>query len=205
LKSDLIYQGGQIDALLDCAQNVVVFEIKSSLLSEAAKRLGDRAAFEKQVNLKFVRNEDGEAKAILQLAKSSRSIAERHVPTTMKPARIYPVLLGEERALQALGFNTYLNSIFQKELAQDPSVRPLTVMTIGEFEEILPHVSKNTFTWAELFETRFAGNEVISYSVHQAVVDWCRTKGVASFRNELILERFEQIFLKMKERYKFES
>jgi hypothetical protein len=205
LKSDLAYQGGQIDALLDFAQNVVVFEIKSSLLSEAAKRLGDRVAFEKQVNLKFVRNEHGDPKAVLQLAKSSKSIAEGHVPTTMKPARVYPVLVGEEPALQTFGFNTYLNRIFQKELVQGPCMRPLTVMTVGELEEILPYVSNNMFTWADLFETRFADSEVIGHSVHQAMFDWRHAKGVAPCRNEVLLRRFKQIFKKMKERYQFQQ
>ena len=88
LKADVVYRGGQIDALLDFANNVIVFEVKSSLLSEAAKRLGNRAEFEKQVNLKFVRNEKGKPKAVLQLAKSARSIAGGLVPTTAKPARI---------------------------------------------------------------------------------------------------------------------
>ena len=205
LKPDVTYQGGQIDALLDFANNVVVFEIKSSLLSEAAKRLGNQAEFEKQVNLKFVRNEKGEPKAVLQLAKSAKSIADGLVPTTTKPARIYPVLVGEEPALQTLGFNSYLNAIFQKEMAQCPLVRPLTVMTIGELEEILPYVSKNIFTWAELFETRFVGSEVIGHSAHQAIFDLRHTKGVASLRNEVILKRFDQIFEKMKESYKFQQ
>jgi hypothetical protein len=205
MKSDVEYQGGQIDALLDFANSIVVFEIKSSLLSEAAKRRGDRPEFEKQVNLKFVRNEKGEPKAVLQLAKSAKSVADGLVPTSARPARIYPVLIGEDPALQALGFNTYLNAIFQKETAQCPLVRPLTVMTIGELEEILPYVSINTFTWAELFETRFAGSEVIGYSVHQALFDWRHTKGVASFRNEVILKRFQQIFERMKESYQFQE
>ena len=107
--------------------------------------------------------------------------------------------------MQALGFNTYLNSIFQKELVHHPAVRPLTVMTIGELEEILPYVSKGTFGWAELFETRFAGDEVIAYSVHQAILDWCNTKGAAPLRNEVILGRFEEIFQKMKESYQFQQ
>ena len=199
-----MYQGGQIDALLDFADNVVVFEIKSPLLSAAAKRLGNRTEFEKHVNLKFVRNEKGEPKAVLQLAKSSRSIAEGGVSTTAKPARIYPVLGGEEPALQTIGFNTHLNAIFQREAAPYPSIRPLTVMTISELEESLPYFSGNTFKWAELFETRFADNGVIGHSIHQAIFDWRHTKGVASLRNEAILKRFEQLFQKMKENYEFQ-
>ena len=94
LKSDVVYQRGQIDALLDFADVVVIFEIKSSLFGESAKRRGDLTAFETQVNLKFVQNENGDPKAILQLVRSSKAIAQGHVPTMVKPARIYPVLVG---------------------------------------------------------------------------------------------------------------
>jgi hypothetical protein len=38
LAADLNYDGGQVDALLDFGQAVVVFESKSSLLTEAARR-----------------------------------------------------------------------------------------------------------------------------------------------------------------------
>jgi len=163
LKADLIYKGGQIDAVLDFAGDVVVFEIKSSLLSEAAKRKGQRSGFEEEVNLKFVHNDKGKPKAVLQLAKSCRSIAEGVVVTTVIPNRIYPVLLGEEPALQTLGFNTYLNDIFEKEVGRSSVVRPLTVMSVEEFEEMLAYVSKNAFSWAELLESRFANRQVIGH------------------------------------------
>jgi len=175
------------------------------LLSEAAKRKGDRAEFEKQVNLKFVRNEDGKPKAVLQLAKSCRSIVAGVVPAVVKPNRIYPVLVGEESALQTLGFNTYLNDIFQRELGQGSVVRPLTVMTISEFEETLAYVSKNAFSWADLLESRFATDEVIGHSVHQALYDWRRAKGVGYYRNEVLLKRFNQIFQNIAERYDFQE
>lgn len=205
LKADLAYKGGQIDALLDFGGEVIVFETKSSLLSEAAKRKGDLGEFEGQVNLKFVRNEAGNPKAVLQLVKSCRSIAAGVVPTTLKPNRIYPVLLGEEPALQTLGFNTYLNDVFQKELGHDSVIRPLTVMTIEEFEETLAYVSPNVFSWAELLETRFANGDVIGHSVHQAIYDWRHSKEVGLHRNEVLLRQFKEIFQRMKERYQFQE
>jgi hypothetical protein len=45
LAVDVVYDDGQIDALLDFGPDVIVFEIKSSLLTEAAKRSGDTAIF----------------------------------------------------------------------------------------------------------------------------------------------------------------
>ena len=205
LKADLIYKGGQIDALLDFAGEVVVFEIKSSLLSEGAKRKGDRTEFEEQVNLKFVRNQDGKPKAVLQLAKSCQSIAADMVPATVRPSRIYPVVVGEEPALQTLGFNTYLNEVFQREVGHSSPVRPLTVMTTSEFEEMLAYTSKNVFSWGELLETRFADEEVIGDSVHQAIYDWRHKKGLGLFRNEVLIRRFKEIFEMMKKKYQFQE
>lgn len=204
LRADVAYKGGQIDALLDFPDSVILFEIKSSLLSEAAKRLGNRAEFEKQVKLKFVQNEKGHSKAVLQLAKSAKAIVDGLVPTVNKSARVYPVLVGEEAALQTLGFNTYLNAIFQENVARDSLVRPMTVMTMGELEEMLPYVSGNVFTWAELFETRFAGSDVIGHSVYQAIFDWRRRRRLPAIRNVVVLERLQQLFRKMKEGYGFQ-
>ncbi len=205
LRADLTYKGGQIDALLDFAGEVVVFEIKSSLLSEAAKRKGERAEFEAQVNLKFVRDDEGKPKGVLQLANSCRAVAEGKAPATVTPNRIYPVLVGAEAALQTVGFNTYLNETFQEEFGPSSVVRPLTVMTISEFEEMLAYVSKNAFSWADVLESRFSTQEVISHSVHQAVYDWRHAKGVGYYRNEVLLNRFNQIFQQMKERYEFQE
>ena len=141
----------------------------------------------------------------MQLAKSCRSIASGVVHATVRPNRIYPVLLGEEPALQTLGFNTYLNDVFRKESRQGSVVRPLTVMTINEFEEMLGYVAQNAFSWAELLDTRFANGDVIGHSVHQAMYDWRHSKGVGLYRNEVLLKRFNEIFQKMRERYQFQE
>jgi len=88
LAADVNYNGGQIDALLDFGEAVVVFEIKSSLLTEAAKRSGDRAKFVADFERKFVRNEKGKAKALLQLAASCKAIEDGRIPTAMTPGRM---------------------------------------------------------------------------------------------------------------------
>jgi hypothetical protein len=46
LSTDVRYEGGQIDALLDFGPEVIVFEVKSSLLTERAKRGGSSSEFE---------------------------------------------------------------------------------------------------------------------------------------------------------------
>lgn len=101
LTADLNYDGGQVDALLDFGEAVVVFEIKSSLLTEAAKRGGDRAKFVADFERKFVRNERGKPKALLQLVASCKAIEDRRIRTAMKPVRIYPVCVSDEPAVES--------------------------------------------------------------------------------------------------------
>ena len=64
LTADLTYDAGQVDGLLDFGQVVVVFEIKSSLLTETAKRSGNKADFVADYERKFVRNARGKPKAL---------------------------------------------------------------------------------------------------------------------------------------------
>ena len=76
LTADLNYDAGQVDALLDFGQVAVVFEVKSSLLTEGAKRSGAAADFVADFVLKFVRDNKGKAKALIQLASPCQAIAE---------------------------------------------------------------------------------------------------------------------------------
>lgn len=205
LHADVAYRGGQIDALLNLAGAVVVFEVKSSLLTEAAKRSGDRKKLEEEINVKFIRNERRKPKAVTQLVTSCKSIESGVVPILPKPNRIYPVLVADEPTLQTTGFNIHLNDIFQSELGPSYTIRPLTVMTVNEFEEMLPYVSTNVFGWSDLLETRFTGSQVIGHSIHQSIYDWLRMKGGSLHRNEILLERFEGIFEKIKRNYQFKE
>ena len=114
-KARVAHQAGQVDALLDFGQVAVVFEVKSSLLTEGAKRSGTAADFVADFTLKFVRDDKGKPKALVQLAESCKAIAEGRIPTVMKPARIYPVCVSDEPAVESFFFTTYSNEVFQKE------------------------------------------------------------------------------------------
>ena len=195
LGTDITYTGGQIDALLDFGPDVFVFEAKSSLLTEAAKRHGDPSMLAKDVERKFVRNERDDPKAVMQLERAARSIVEKAVPTTITPKRIYPVLVTDETASESFGFNAYLNEHFQLELGGLPTVRPLTVMSIDEFEELLPYASENVFSWAELCEARFDKREVCVLSVHQAIYDLRNDRNGEVKRNKYLLARISILAL----------
>ena len=201
LRTDITFMAGQIDALLDFGPDVFVFEAKSSLLTEAAKRHGDPSILSKDVERKFVRNERDDPKAVVQLARAARSILEETVPTTITPTRIYPVLVTDETASESFGFNAYLNEHFQRELGGLRTVRPLTVMSIDEFEELLPYVSENVFSWAELCEARFDKREVCVRSVHQAIYDLRIDRRREVKRNKYLLDRFDEIFDNIRQTY----
>ena len=86
LSADLEYAGGQIDALLDFGEVVIVFEIKSSLLTEPAKRRGSKPDFVADYRAKFVRNREGQTQgAWSSWRHPARTMKEGRIPTAMKP------------------------------------------------------------------------------------------------------------------------
>ena len=199
LAADVNYNGGQIDALLDFGEAVVVFEIKSSLLTEAAKRSGDRAKFVADFERKFVRNEKGKPKALLQLAASRKAIEDGRIRTAMKPGRIHPVCISDEPAVESLFLTSYANETFEKEL---PAGSRVTMMSVNELEEILPYVSENLVSWSELLDFRLSGPTGGAFSVHQAIYDLLREKGLSARRNQAIRKSFDEIWKIIGSRYK---
>lgn len=194
LSTDIELPSGQMDALLDFGADVFVVEIKSSLLTEAAKRSSDPSVLAADIKRKFIRNERGAPKAIVQLARAAEAVVRGDVRTAMRPSHIYPVLISDEPGCECLAFNAYLNERFQEEAPELAGVRPLTVMSINECEELLPYSAANAFSWAELCERRFDGGQVAVWSVHQAIYDLRHVRNISVQRNEYILNRFEAIY-----------
>jgi hypothetical protein len=54
----------------------------------------------------------------------------------MKPGRIYPTYVSDEPAAES--FTSYANDTFEKELPAGSRIRPVTMMSVNELEEILP-------------------------------------------------------------------
>jgi hypothetical protein len=202
LTPDLKYETGHIDALLDFGDVVVVFEIKSSLLTETAKRKASKPEFVSDYERKFVRNAKGASKALLQLFGSCKALEDGKICTATKPVRIYPVCVSDEPVVESFFFNTYSNEIFQKELPAGSRIQPVTMMSINEFEEILPYVSDNSFSWSELLDSRSNGTEVGAFSVHQAIYDRLRTKGLQPRRNEAIRNKLDEVWTIIRNNYK---
>jgi hypothetical protein len=158
LSPDVDYDGGQIDALLDFGTFVLVIEIKASLLTEPAKRSADRATFVADFRRKFIENEKGHPKVVKQLAGACRAILSGEVATVNDKSRptIYPIFVSDEPTLETAFMNGYFNDGFQQEASMDdPRIRPMTVMTIDELEQLLTHVSDGDIHWEELLQARF--------------------------------------------------
>lgn len=206
LQTDVSYNTGQIDALLDLGEIVIVFEFKASLLLRDAKFSRDPVSFEAEVRRKFIENQRGNPKALRQLATSAMAIADRRVPTAMTPRRIFPVLVADEAAFQAPGMNDYLNRIFRPLINSDADrIRPLTVMTAEEIEEILPHVEHNDTSWQLIFEQRFTGEDVSLASVHQILYSLHEHDNMPRRRNDFILAEFKRVWESMIQRYRTEA
>lgn len=204
LATNVEYDDGQIDAFLDFGPDLVILEFKASLFRDATKHKRDRQLFEEEIGRKFIQNQKGAPKALRQLANAATAIRNQTVKTIMKPKRIFPVLVGYEPTLETFSMNSYLHEKFRSFISaneNDVNVLPLTVMSVDEFESVLPNIEAATFTWPELLCERFDHDRVKAFSVHQTVYDLCRRKGAEIRRNQFLLDQFESIFTEIASRY----
>ena len=194
LSLDVQYSGGQIDAFLDFGIAVIVMEIKSSLLTEPAKRGADKKAFVADFRRKFVENEKRRPKTIKQLAAACRAILSGEIETVRgNPLPvIYPVFISDEPMVEATFSNAYFNEWFQEEGINEQRVKPLTVMSVDELEQILPHVADNDFTWEELLQSRFNEFGVYPHSVGQTIYDLLLSKGLSSKQNQALKRKSDE-------------
>jgi hypothetical protein len=200
LSVDIQYTDGQIDALLDFGSFVLLIEIKSSLLTESAKRNADKASFLADFRRKFVENEKGKPKVIRQLAAACRAILAGKIKTAstsessskFEPPVIYPIFVSDEPTVEATFMNAFFNEEFQKEGLVAQKVKPLTVMSIDELEQILPHVTDNDFTWEELLQSRFNEFGVYPNSVGQAIYDLLHVKSLPHKQNPGLKRKYDE-------------
>jgi hypothetical protein len=204
LSTDVDYEVGQIDALLDFGPDVVIFEFKASLLRDQTKNSRDVKLFEEEVTRKFIENEKKRPKALRQLASAATAIRNGKVKTAMKPERVYPVFVGYEPVLESFSINTYLQQKFRQFVPKkenDVVVQPITVMSVDELEKLLPNIQAGTCTWMELLNERFDDDRVRAFSVHQTLYDLCQNKRTEFERNSFLLAGFDEIFATIFSRY----
>ncbi|HEY2472634.1 MAG TPA: hypothetical protein VGI45_32915, partial [Terracidiphilus sp.] len=169
-------------------------EIKSSLLTEPAKRKADKEGFLVDFRRKFVENERGKPKAIKQLTAACRAIlaGDIEIANSGRAPIIYPIFISDEPAIEAMFMNTFFNEEFQKEGVVDPKVKPLTIMSIDELEQVLSHVPDNDFSWEELLQSRFFEQAVSHSSVGQAIYDLIVKKGLTAKQNTVLKRKYDE-------------
>jgi hypothetical protein len=147
LTVDFHHDSGQLDAVLDYGDYIILFEFKASLLTVAARCSRDLQEFERQFRLKFVENQRGERKGIRQLAESAQSVVAGDLRFTSERPIVYPVLVCYEPSVDSFWVNRYANEVFVELLGGrlPDRLRPLTVMSIEGLEMALPYVSAGDF------------------------------------------------------------
>lgn len=205
LSTEVDYEGGQIDALLDFGTDVVIFEFKASLLRDQTKNSRDIRLFEEEVTKKFIENEKKRPKALRQLAAAATAIRKGEVKTAMKPERIYPVFVGYEPVLESFFVNTYLQQRFRGFVPKKEDgvvVQPISVMSVDELEKLLPNIYAGACTWMEILNERFDEDRVKAFSVHQTLYDLCQKKRLEIKNNDFLLAGFDEIFSTVFSKYR---
>jgi len=165
-------------------------------------------------------DEDGGPKATAQLANACAAIHKGLVPSAAgaqargaAAAVLYPIVIVADPSMEAFAVNSVVNDVFQKEIAPwVHNVRPLTIMSIQELEEVLAYTAAGAFTWPELLDSRFQRatenasarsglTRVVVWSVHQAIYNLITQKGIPSIPNQFRRSHFERISSSILARY----
>ncbi|HEV2198817.1 MAG TPA: hypothetical protein VGR73_03280 [Bryobacteraceae bacterium] len=207
LQTDIPFEGGQLDALLDFGDFILVFEFKHFLLPHNVKYARDATLLGKELKKKLFSNQKGKQKAIRQLASATEAIRTGRIATLLgrtesrpKKAAVYPVVVVADASLEAPLVNAFVNELFQGQIA-GLDVKPLTLMSVEELEETLPIIATGPVTWNELFDSRFENKRVSPFSVGQARYELARSKGIPYVRNQFRLDQFAAVFAHIRKMY----
>ncbi len=174
----LEYKHGQIDAVVRLPDDgVVVFEVKSGYLADAAKLGRDEQKIDSHLRRRYVRNEKNEGKGVAQLARAVSSIYEGTVPSITKPKYVYPVLVVEDPAMQSLAVNAVLDHEYRELLGIDTAM-PLTLVTIDELDVILRSIAAGQLDWHDVLQAHMVNNNAAAISVSATLHDVAATRGL---------------------------
>jgi hypothetical protein len=211
LRTNVEFAAGEIDAVLDFGDYIIVFEFKHFLLTHDVKYSRSGALLEEALRERLFSNQVGKPKAIQQLITSATAIRSGEIQTFKgrtnsfpREATIYPVIVVADPALEAPFVNVFCNKLFQAA-AGNLEVKPLTMMSIHEFEDTLPLIGSGQLTWRELFDFRFNRKALKPTSVHQARYMLAQEKNLQYVRNCFRLVQFDEIFQQIRTRYTGES
>jgi hypothetical protein len=142
--------GGEIDAVLDFGDHVIVLEVKSALLPVDVRSSRDLSKFDAWIAERLVGNE--EHGGLQQLTRNVLAVRDGALGGSRD--RVYPVLVTDEISFQALGVNRYLGRVFDRLTSDHQGIQPLTVITTEELEKLLPCVADGLVTWRTVLDRR---------------------------------------------------
>lgn len=202
LQIDVGYADGQLDALLDFGEYVVLLEFKFFLLNHEIKHSRKTGELEKSLREKLVENERGERKAARQLAHAAQAVLDGTISTARTGKPIYPVVVIYESGLQCPGANTVVNRYFQEHralLTRPDLIRPMTVMSVAELEDLLPQVGAGSTTWRDVLDARLIrDDDVMFISVHQALYDLMKKHGKVWLNNGFLRRVSDEMVERMR-------
>ena len=211
LRTNIEFAGGEVDAMLNFGDYIIVFEFKHFLLTHEVKYSRSGALLEATLRERLFANQAGKPKAIQQLITSATAIRTGEIQTLMgrtntypRKAIIYPVIVVADPPLEAPFVNVFCNKLFRTE-AGGLDVKPLTMMSVHEFEDTIPLIGSGQLTWSELFNFRFHGEALTPTSIHQARYMLSQEKNLKYVRNDFRLGQFAQIFEKIRKRFTGEA
>ena len=167
--------------MLDFGQVAVVFEIKSSLLTEGAREAQRqrRRRSSPTMKPKFVaRSARARRRRLSSWHRRARRLRRAESPTATTPARIFPVCVSDRAGGRGVSFSRRIRTrCSRRKCRRDRISSPSPMMSINELEEILPvRVRPVRSAGQELLDFRF--NKLTgAFSVHQAIYDLLRAKG----------------------------
>jgi hypothetical protein len=183
------FPGGEIDAVLDFGDHVIVVEVKSTLLPVLVRAARDVAGFASWVEERLVGTVQ-EKGGLRQLAGAAGAV--RNGALGGSRAIVYPVLVTDELSFQSLGVNRYLGRVFEELVADRTGIEPLSVITTDELEKLLPCVSDGVLTWRAVLDRR-AGDRDGWLWVGQAMMSELHSSGRAeeARRHDVLVAEYQ--------------
>lgn len=182
------FPGGEIDAVLDFGDHVVVVEVKSTLLPVPVRAARDVARFASWVEERLVGTAQ-EKGGLRQLAGVAGAVRDGALGGPR--AVVYPVLVTDELSFQSLGVNRYLGRVFEGLVADRTGIEPLSVITTDELEKLLPCVADGLLTWRAVLDRRTSDRDGWLWVGH-AMVTELRSSGRAeeARRHEVLVAEY---------------
>jgi hypothetical protein len=197
------------DSVLDCGDALIVMEHKGKYLELSAKYSGRREALLEDLDgrfgegvrqlaqsLEIVFNNDPaqERHTFCETNENGDVVLEYNLEAARRVKRVYPVLVVQDFSLQ-IGFaNRELRNSFDREIANrhldGELVRPLSLLTIEDLENLLPYLDQVSFT--EVLDEYIKPHEPI-FRFRHIFSQFLKRKRIEHRPNEWIDGKFDEL------------